>query len=58
VRARQHLRTDGGEHGFIAPCRGGDEVVERLVQAGYLGRIARRRHRLDALALARQQQAQ
>ena len=38
-KRRQHLLTDGGEHGFIAPCRGGDEVVQRLVQAGHLGWI-------------------
>ena len=54
---RQHLLADRGEHRFIAPRRGGDEVVQRLVQAGHLGRIETRRHRLDALALAGQQQA-
>ena len=54
---RQHLLADGGEHRRIAPRRGGDEVVQGLVQAGHLGWLETRRHRLDALALAGQQQA-
>src|SRR4051794_22199052 len=39
------------------PGRGGDEVVQRLVQAGHLCRIEACGHGLDALALTRQQQA-
>ncbi len=53
---RQHLLADGGEHGIVAPRRGGDKVVQRLMQAGHLGWIETRRPRLDALALAGQKQ--
>jgi len=55
-KGRQHLRADGGEQGIVAPRRGGDEVVQRLMQAGRPGWIEARRHRLDALALAGQKQ--
>ena len=50
----QHLLANRGEHGRVAPRGRGDEVVQRLVQAGHAGRVQARRHRLDALALARQ----
>ena len=32
-QGRQHLLANRGKHGRIAPCCGGDEVVQRLVQA-------------------------
>ena len=53
----QHLLAHGGEHGRIVPRRLGDEVMQGLVQAGNMGRVEARRHRLDALALAGQQKA-
>src|SRR3954469_4289635 len=57
AKGGQHLLANRGEHGRVTPRGGGDEVLQRLVQAGHAGRVETRRHRLDALALARQQEA-
>ena len=53
----QHLLANGGEHGRIIPRGLGDEVMQGLVGCLDMPRIEARRHRLDALALAGQQQA-
>ena len=53
----QHLLADRGQHRRVAPRRRCNKVVQRLVQAGHVGWVEARRHRLNALALAGQQQA-
>ena len=57
VSAGSTYSHTGGKHGRIVPRRLGDEVMQGLVQAGNMGRVEARRHRLDALALAGQQKA-
>jgi hypothetical protein len=54
---RQHPIPHRGEHGPVIPGCLGDEVVHRLVRGADAPRGQLGRHRLDALALARQQQA-
>ena len=53
----QHRLADRGQHRRVAPRRRCNKVVQRLVQAGHVGWVEARRHRLNALALAGQQQA-
>ena len=53
----QHLLAHGGEHSRIIPRGLGDEVMQGLVGCLDMPRIEAGGHRLDALALARQQQA-
>jgi hypothetical protein len=52
----QNLLTDRREQGGVAPGRGGDEVMQRLVQTRHVGRVETRGDRLDTLALTRKQQ--
>jgi hypothetical protein len=54
---RQHQRAHLGQHRRIRPWRVADEVEQRLVLRRHPRRRRHRRHRLDALALARHQQA-
>jgi hypothetical protein len=56
-QGRQHLLAHGGEHGRIIPRGLGDEVMQGLVGCLDMPRIEAGGHRLDALALAGQQQA-
>ena len=54
---RQHVAAHRRQQGGIVPGRLGHEVVQRLVRRADPERLDPGRHRLDALALARQQQA-
>jgi len=55
---RQGELLYSAENPLIRPRRVGDEMQQRLVLGRNPGRRRHRRDRLDALALARQQQAQ
>jgi hypothetical protein len=54
---RQHLRPHDRKHGFIRPIRFRHEVMQRLMCGLHPTRLQPRRHRLHALALARQDQS-
>jgi hypothetical protein len=54
---RQHLRPHRRQQRRIVPLRLRHHVVQRLVLGLHMRRIEPCCHRLDALALARQQQA-
>src|SRR6201996_9641087 len=54
---RQPLRPPRGQHRRIVPVRLGHHVVQRLMFGLHMCGVEPRRHRLDALALAGQQQA-
>ena len=54
---RQHLRPHRGQDRCIVPRRLGHHVVQRLMFGLHMGGVEPRCHRLDALALAGQQQA-
>src|SRR3954449_1644861 len=58
VSNRQGQLLYPAENPFVRPRRVGDEMQQRLVLGRDPGRRRHRRDRLDALALARQQQAQ
>lgn len=53
---RQHLLAHRGEQRPVRPRRLGDEVMQGLVRRAHLQRVHPSRHRLDALARARQDQ--
>jgi hypothetical protein len=53
----QHASAHHGEHGRVGPIGLGDQVVQRLMGGLDPPRLDARGHRLNALALARQQQA-
>jgi hypothetical protein len=53
----QHLGPDHAKHGRVGPVGLGDQVVQRLVGGLDPPGLNPRSHGLDALALARQQQA-
>ena len=54
---RQHMGAHGGQQRVVGPVRLGDEMMQRLVRRLDTPRLHARRHRLDALAGAGQQQA-
>jgi hypothetical protein len=56
-QGRQHVATDGGQHGGIVPVRVGHQVRQRLVAGADVAGIQACRHRLHAFALTGQQQA-
>jgi hypothetical protein len=53
---RRELPLNRGQQSPIGPVGLGDEVVQGLMRGAHLVRIDPRRHRLDALALQRQQE--
>ena len=53
----QHAGADHGEHRRVGPIGLGDEVVQRFMGGLDPSGLDPSRHRLDALALAGQQQA-
>ena len=53
----QHARADHGEHRGIRPVGLGDQVVHRLMRCLHPAGLDPGSHRLDALAVTRQQQA-
>jgi hypothetical protein len=55
--ARHDVLADFGHHGVIRPVALADEMQERLVLCGRALRCRHGRHRLDALAVGRHQQA-
>ena len=54
---RQHAGAHRGEHRVIRPVGLGYEVMQRLMRRLHPPRLHPRRHRLDALAIAGQQQS-
>ena len=54
---RQHPQTNRGEQRLVGPVCLGHEVMQRLMRCLHASRFDARRHRLDALAGTRQQQA-
>jgi hypothetical protein len=54
---RQHLCAHRRQHRRIVPVRLRNHMMQRLVFGLHMRRVEPRGHRLDALALARQQQA-
>nr|AAX11189.1 putative Pi-transporter-like B1 [Magnetospirillum gryphiswaldense] len=55
---RKHRRPHRRQHRLVRPVGLGDEVMHRLVRRLHAPRLHPRRHRLDALAVARQHQTQ
>jgi hypothetical protein len=52
----QHLAAHRGQHRLVRPVRLGDQMMQRLLRRLHPLRLQPGRHRLDALALTRQQQ--
>jgi hypothetical protein len=57
LERRQRVAAHRREQGRVVPGRLGDKMVQRLVRRADPERLNPRCHRLDALALARQQEA-